>query len=539
MAVTNQLESPARSLTIYLLREGINAAEKALRNSGALRVIEVRIDSTKLGDLYVQQSRSHLPSWAALFEDYIDDIASLGRVNSSSAVLLVPAKSRLFALSFGQGRYLLEPGSWEERFGLRVVLNTIDAGSLRSIDKWTFDAISRHTRVQSSREAPIGDFGLDIEQDLLRAATGTTKDESYGKRLTGMDSLHAAVRMDLSELRGLLGRYLEKFNDDAYRESFPWVEHIAEVSQRDTIETLNRVLVAKVKSGKTERCWLAVPEIIDWAQISGFRYRFGSREPKYHDLHLPEFLASLPDDADLSPELLRRRHAYAIDLADERRHSWPVYQCVYCEIEHEGSTFLLSGGKWYRIEQDFVKSVNEFVKSIPKYGQQLPEYADSSEGAYCARVAKELKDKYALMDQKMVAIGGAYSKIEFCDLYTDARDLIHVKRYGASSVLSHLFSQGVVSGETFRANAGFRVAVNKLLPPAFRFDAPDQPPQPSSYRVVFAVVSDQAGDLALPFFSRVNLKHATTRLHAYGYRTAIAKVMVSDKVSTLKWYKQK
>src|SRR5262249_7216110 len=151
--------------------EGIGNGDKALRNPSTLKLIEVRRNSTKLGDLYVQQSRSHLPRWAALFEEYIDDVTSLGRVSTSAAVFLVQSGGRLFAVVFGQGRSLIAPGSWEERFGLRVVLNTIDANSLRSIDKWTFDAISRHTRVQASREAPVREFGLDIEQDLLRAAT--------------------------------------------------------------------------------------------------------------------------------------------------------------------------------------------------------------------------------------------------------------------------------------------------------------------------------------------------------------------------------
>jgi hypothetical protein len=57
--------------------------------------------------------------------------------------------------------------------------------------------------------------------------------------------------------------------------------------------------------------------------------------------------------------------------------------------------------------------------------------------------------------------------------------------------------------------------------------------------VVFAVISDEAGELTLPFFSRVNLKHAATRLQAYGYRTALAKIGVGAAVTTLKWYKPK
>ncbi len=514
----------------------MDSADKALRNLASLRHLNVRVGATRLGDLYIQPPRSHPPGWAGFFKDYLD-VAKLGRVSTTAAVFLVDSENRLFVLAFGQGRHLLEPGVWEERFGLRVVLNSIDENKLRSIDKRTFDAISRHTRVQSSREAAAREFGLDIEQDLLRAATGSPKDEMYGKRLSGMDSLHAAVRTELYELRRLLTAYLDKFKDDSYKESFPWVDHISEVSAPAAIAALNALLVARMQNGNVGRCWLAVPEIIEWAEISGFRYKFGARDPQYHDLHLPDFLSTLPDTREVSAELLRSRYAQSIDLTGQPRHRWSIYQCLYCEVDHEGDTYLLSGSKWYRVKPDFVQAVNRFIFSIPTYARQLPEYADASEGAYCDRVAKECPAQYALMDQKEIMIGGGYSKIEFCDLYTDARDLIHVKRYGASSVLSHLFSQGVVSGEAFRSDSGFRSAVNDRLPPAYRIEAPEQAPEPSSYQVVFAVVSDQPGDVALPFFSRVNLKHAATRLQAYGYRIALAKINVSQSVSTLKWYK--
>ncbi len=51
------------------------------------------------------------------------------------------------------------------------------------------------------------------------------------------------------------------------------------------------------------------------------------------------------------------------------------------------------------------------------------------------------------MDKKNIPYGGGYSRIEFCDLFSKSKQMIHVKRYGGSSVLSHLFNQGLVSGE--------------------------------------------------------------------------------------------
>src|SRR5213596_3762877 len=62
------------------------------------------------------------------------------------------------------------------------------------LDKRTFDAISTHSRVQGTREGSAFEFGVDIDQDLVRAVTGTPDDAALGHKLSGMDALHCGVR---------------------------------------------------------------------------------------------------------------------------------------------------------------------------------------------------------------------------------------------------------------------------------------------------------------------------------------------------------
>ena len=140
------------------------------------------IGNKDTAELYVKPSRPKPPVWARFFEGYLKS-DQLGRVASASALLLVKAKNRIFAITFGQGRYLLKQESWEEHFGLRVALNSVGENHVRSVDKRTFDAISRHSREQASRDATARDFGLNIEQDLLRAVTGTFSDKNLGRKI--------------------------------------------------------------------------------------------------------------------------------------------------------------------------------------------------------------------------------------------------------------------------------------------------------------------------------------------------------------------
>jgi hypothetical protein len=63
----------------------------------------------------------------------------------------------------------------------------------------------------------------------------------------------------------------------------------------------------------------------------------------------------------------------------------------------------------------------------------LPPFRDETEPKYLAEFKPE-KLGFAYMDRKKVMIGGSRSRVEFCDLYSKAKDIVHVKRYGGSSV---------------------------------------------------------------------------------------------------------
>ncbi len=528
------------SLTIYLLAEGTDHRATAagpasvLNLDGDVRMHEVPTLAKHHAQLYVAARKPKPPKWASYF---VEDIEStkLGKVAYSAAVLLLRVSRRVFAVSFGHGRFLIRPEVVEERFGLRVVLNSIEPDKIRSLDKKTFDAIDRNTRSQSSHESNALAYGFDVEQDLLRAATGTPTDTTLGSRLSGMDSLHVAADAELPELPALLRRYLEQYGTEAYLEAFPWVDNILPVKDEATLDTLNGRLVDELNSarGKADNqsdfCWLAIPDVIDWTRVDGFRY--GPRGATHHDLHLPGFIGTLGEADTLSTELLHRRHVSAVDGDGNELERWTVYKTLHFETSDAQSTFLLTAGKWYVIKNSYVAAVNDAYDAIPTYGGQLPDYDDRTEGDYCVRVAAGSAGQLALMDRKLIRIDGASSPIEFCDLYSRDRSLIHVKRYGGSNVLSHLFAQGLVSAEAFRSDVEVVRKANEHLPADLRLE--ERIPRAEDFCVTFAVVSESEKPLRLPFLSRVTLRHAVRRLTAYGYRVALAKILVARARSRL------
>lgn len=518
------MKDPTYPLTIYLVKPGtgkaecLNKARKSTRHDFALS------DGTKC-TLHTESVPPHNPKWVKLFSKSVPELQQLFSSNAS-ALLFVPRDDRLFALTFGYGRGLLTPGSWEEDFGLRVTLNSVDVKKIRSVDRATLDSIGQHSRIQASREAAMGEFGLDLDQDLLQAVTGVPTDIQLGKQLTGKDALNVKLPITLEKLPGLLDRYATQAESKAYKSVFPWLDQIHELKNPSKIAELDTLMVERIKAEDfTKGLWLSIPEIIDWSEVDGFKYREANSAPCHTDVHMTTFLEDIGGAKAASLETLKqRRHVYAVSqLTGEPYYSWTVYRCLYCEIEEGNETYLLNNGKWYRVGTDFRQRINDQFAKVPRCDVQLPEYNDKSETEYNARVASQMQGKFELLDRKLVKCVGQYDKIEFCDLLTKDKRIIHVKRYaGGSAPLSHMFAQAVVSGSLLRRDSDFRKQVVGLLSEPFQSLVHE--PETDEYEIVLAIVSKSKHDLTIPFFSRVNLNNAWIRLQELGYRVSLAKI---------------
>jgi len=202
---------------------------------------------------------------------------------------------------------------------------------------------------------------------------------------------------------------------------------------------------------------------------------------------------------------------------------WPAYRCIYAEVKFSEDSYFLSGGKWYRIVTDFVEQVNSSISQIPVLDGFLPDYADNTEDTYNIRVGQAASG-FHLMHKVLIPYGGGKSSIEFCDLLGSNGDIIHVKRFSGSRDLSHLFAQGLNSGQLFQIDAGFRRAVDPHLPPSLRGRFIEDRPAAKELQVIFAIVSKSLKPFNLPFFAKLSLRHAAQRLEIYGYRVALAKI---------------
>jgi len=525
---------PVNKLSVYLIKEEYTDHETILKNHASLNSKDI----DDVGTFYYGESHTYAPSWISkFFHGTLSDISIFNA--SSKAILLIKAivgknKKRIFAIPFGVGWTMLNSGVWEERFGLKTTLNIIESDGLRKISKKNMSSIPKDTSEQLSRAGIVADFGIDIEQDLIQSITGATKQEAFGRTVTGKDSLSVSTRVNITSIKDFLKTCYESYDSDDYKKNFGWIDQIAEIKNPKLKDKLDLQLLDNIATGNLDKTWMAVPQIVEWEDVAGFKYKSRKDAALYDDIRLSEFLDSLSDDLkdNLNIGVLKGRDIRCISASnDEVKYQWKAYNCLYCEVvdDEKKKTHLLSNGKWYEIEKDFAEQTNQAYKELRDAGSSLtlPEYIHDNEAAYNEGVAGS-DASLCLMDRKLISHGGGYSKIEFCDLLTDDKKIVHVKRYGGSSVLSHLFAQGVVSGEAFLADKGFRDKVNTKLADSHKFNNTTVKPKAEEYEVIFAIISASPKDLDIPFFSKVTLRNARRRLQTYGYNVSLLKISTNE-----------
>jgi uncharacterized protein (TIGR04141 family) len=483
----------------------------------------VRMQDGTVAVLHVKRSIPKEAEWMSFFPTV--DFEGIHPFSASSgAVLILKRPVGYFAVVFGFGRYMLREGVTDERFGLRVVLNAMEPTLLRSLDHKRLDAVPRHTREQLSKAGVLGQFGLDIERDMLRGLTATPKDSRFGDRLTGADSLSVAGQITLEKLPALIDEYATLSEKADYKAVFPWVDNIAEIRDKRLKTKLDEAAVAALKEGSA-KLWLGLPEVVSWQDVKGFAYTRGRHAEVRDDLSLELYSA---DNAALSGMTVTRldadivRCVSAVDGSDLR--SWSIRKCLIGEVEHDGEVFVISEGQWFRVSRDFLEQIERDIAAIPRrYAGILPKCGGRSERAYNERAARRSNGALHLLDRDLVHFPPR-GAVEICDLYDRDRTFIHVKKYGASSVLSHLFAQGWVSAELFSQEPDFRRAVWEKLPPPYQWGDPTPAPTMGQFGVCFGIMCRAGCGLDLPVFSKVNLRKEARHLRQLGFEVSLAEI---------------
>lgn len=239
----------SRRLTFYLMRDEVVDFDLALAPDKASIAVSLTESSGVDGRFHYVRPRNATPAWVSFVQPILSEDLDDLLAASASGLLLIRSSERIFALTFGYGRSLLDISKIEHQFGLRVALNRIDPRQLRSLDTKTFEdmVVSSNTQVSKSAELPT--FRVDVSTDILRAATGVPRNAAFAKRLSGSDALVMNADTEPTDLPSLCEDLLRAFSEDRYKSDFGWIDQLALVRNTDLVNTLDGRLVADLING--------------------------------------------------------------------------------------------------------------------------------------------------------------------------------------------------------------------------------------------------------------------------------------------------
>ncbi|WP_455171631.1 DUF6119 family protein [Azospirillum largimobile] len=517
-------------LTIFLLKDGITDLAQCAKSVSPIKVSS-SISYKAL--LFVEKKSVQETKWQNLVQLFTDNPLSLISAHSS-ALLLVETQKAKYALTFGLGRNLLNDRFIQRGFGLKTVLNIVHPESIRHLDAHTFDTMTKHTVAQINRGSSVDSFGIDVQRDILRAAAGMpTDDKKWGKRVVGKDPIVINAYVKPDTLPTLLDELHEEYLKDTYKQKgFEFVDHIAEEKDTAVIDALDQLMIDALNKRAPDGIYLAPSGVISWENVSGFSFSSMRKKTDIYDELEVEDLYRFLDDHNITisdfNKLSVRTHSVSDDTILD---SWSIYRCICFEASYNSKEYVFAFGTWFVVSGDFANSINRELQRIGLHTEYTFPQSTSrqSEGAYNEHVAKASGGSIALVDKKNISYGGGHSRIEVCDLFTENCHLVHVKRKTESSTLSHLFLQGLVSSQILAGDQDFRTEFLKVLPSKHRSLTQWSPFLPSSFTVVFAIISGTTKSIydALPFFSRVSLVNQTRIIKGYGYKVELCKISLA------------
>ena len=447
-------------LSIYMIKKEFVEDDEIVEKYSHDRFVD------DVGTVYWGDSHTNVPRWASSF--FINSISTERIfIANARAVLLVRIpieqdEERVFAVTMGYGKNMLKDDVIEERFGLKVILNTIKQDSLRRINKVDIGGNQKLSNEQLPLKAGINDFGFDINRELISNIAGISEDESYAKgMLAGGDILTLTTDVDITNIVDFLVETYRKYTLDIYKTNFGWIDQIQEVKSSRMIEELNLMLIDAINASSAY-IWMAVPEIINWEEIKGFKYK---GQELYDDIDISLVKEAFREPLTNVAQLKSKRIIAVSALDDSERHKWNAHRCLYGELSLAGDAYCINGGKWYRVNNEFVNQVNLDYNSTTISTIDFDDFTDShkNEKGYSMDFQEKHADNYIVLDAQNFAYGGGHSKIELCNLLSKNKELIHIKPYTGSSTLSHLFNQAAVSAELVLSDAQFLSLANEKI----------------------------------------------------------------------------
>lgn len=446
-------------------------------------------------------------------------------------VMVSPNNKRIFALSFGYGRFLLKKEYIEEEFGINTSKHALDSSQVKSVDTLTYDTSIKHKLIQSVSEIDQMDFSLNSDSDILKGVKGRARmdglgDLIRGRMIGGRSSVNMSAKVDISNIDAYLKQLYDIYKADD-GQGVVYTSNILTIDDENIKEKVDDYLLEQIKNKSLNGIAVDLP--LNCGLTEGIS-RFIVKDRKIDAFGADVLL--LYDDIDaLKNDYLECEHE------DQQRYNISkLFDLIYFETEIDNECYILASGTYYKITKSYKSRVDGFYENLKVWqtDKTLKEWNGESEGNYNK---KYINTEFLVMDMKFVTTEG-HSKLEFCDLLSCNKEILHVKIHsGSSQILGHLANQGLVSAKALVDGELNKKISDKIKSCTAslkakndnfnrkRFEIP-QDFKASEYSVVFVLlckdnIEIKEGKPHMPFFAKSILRENVQLIRNLGFNVCI------------------
>jgi uncharacterized protein (TIGR04141 family) len=217
-----------------------------------------------------------------------------------------------------------------------------------------------------------------------------------------------------------------------------------------------------------------------------------------------------------------------------------LLDCICADITLGSDQYLLYDGDFYKVNRTFVQRIDTELAQLEASTIAFPPYYGETEPKYIETVQADYGDKFIVLDRKLIHLDGE-AGIEASDLVSQSGALIHLKRKGKSSTLSHLFLQAANSCELLRRSLIARRRFAEIVQAnATSSTLARQVEQVHTAKlsgngleVVFGFLGDWRGRTvtSLPLFSRISLVYESRKVAGLGFKPTVALIGLARRSS--------
>ena len=535
-------------LNVMLLKDGMKIEEPENFIEGYSAAAATTIEEGETTAIFYKRlGQSKQPDWVKHFQGKIGglDISEMfPQSQTSGATLFIQADTRVFAINFGtMGRFNVQRDAIDRNFGIYTAnkfLNDDDNSTLKSAHSRVNETNPVNKQRQYGAEISNNQLFLTMEDnEALRELAVFNRNSDDIRRIIGKyGSLNVQFVFDegeipcLQHLPAKLKKILDIYNSvtkDDVKLLFKGLYPLNEMEA----EALDVVLPSQlVKS--PDSFFLFEPEIdFDLSLVSKFKIETDNGDSESDELSLEAYLQLVPNP---QKQNLEDDSILVLDEDDKQIKKWSVFECLYGEIEHDGTNFILSHGEWFEIAKDRYERITETVDRIIDTALQVPDNVKDQTKAAIEVIKRAGQNKKInkenifnsklcdhlggiLFDEGKRQINLNEDRFEVCDILTPAdKKFIHVKyNYGASA-LSHLFNQGFVSAKSYAEFKGeYAAKVNAHIP-----DGQQKLQDVMGGSCIhYLIINDKTAD-RLTFFSKMVLEDKVRALESRGFSVKLS-----------------